>query len=215
MSVSGTFILTHGLGQTADSWRETAASLDGWGEVFCPELSALLRGQRPEYGVLYRSFAAYCGERTQPLHLCGLSLGGMLALSYAVEHPERVASLVLIAVPAAAPRVLLAVQDAVFCLMPSAAFAELGFSRADFRALCRSAGEVDHRAALPGLAVPALVLVGERDRANRRFARTLAELLPQAEYAEIPGAGHEANTDAPAALGKLLRDFYERKGVFS
>ncbi|MFR5555446.1 MAG: alpha/beta fold hydrolase [Coprococcus sp.] len=30
------------------------------------------------------------------MHLCGLSLGGILALQYALEHPQKVASVVLI-----------------------------------------------------------------------------------------------------------------------
>lgn len=54
--------------------------------------------------------------------------------------------------------------------------------------------------------MPVLVLVGERDRANRRLSRALAEALG-AELHVVPGAGHVANIDAPEAFNEALRSF--------
>ena len=45
---------------------------------------------------LYQGFADYTMSAEGPLNLCGLSLGAIIALRYAIERPERVQSLILI-----------------------------------------------------------------------------------------------------------------------
>ena len=45
------------------------------------------------------------------------------------------------------------------------------------------------------------------DAANRKAARELAGLLPDAKVREIPGAGHEVNRDAPGELAAAIRKF--------
>ena len=46
---------------------------------------------------MYAAFCDYCGGFSQSLNLCGLSLGAVLALNYAIDFPQRVNSLILIA----------------------------------------------------------------------------------------------------------------------
>ena len=46
---------------------------------------------------MYAAFCDYCGDFSQSLNLCGLSLGAVLALNYAIDFPQRVNSLILIA----------------------------------------------------------------------------------------------------------------------
>ena len=48
------------------------------------------------YDTLYRTLETYCEQFEEPLNICGLSLGGILAMQYAIEHPEKMNSLVLI-----------------------------------------------------------------------------------------------------------------------
>ena len=50
-----------------------------------------------------------------------------------------------------------------------------------------------------------VLVCGEKDAANLKAARRLAKLLPHAQLHILPGAGHELNTDAPAALAALLK----------
>ena len=68
--------------------------------------------------------------------------------------------------------------------------------------------DLDFREDLGKVSCPVLVLCGERDKANRKAARGLQAGIPGAELAWIPGAGHEANLDAPEALAEALRDFF-------
>ena len=86
-----TTVLLHGLGQGPESWDGTAKKLNG--EVLRPDLFAPVRGGTVTWKGIYRAFAGYCAELDRPLRLCGLSLGGVLALQYALEHPERVGAL--------------------------------------------------------------------------------------------------------------------------
>lgn len=45
-----------------------------------------------------------CDKFDEPIDWCGLSLGGVLALNYAIERPDKVKSLVLIATPYMIPK---------------------------------------------------------------------------------------------------------------
>ncbi len=57
---------------------------------------------------------------------------------------------------------------------------------------------------LKNIKCPVTILCGEKDRANRKAAKQLQKLLPQAELHLIPGAGHELNRNAPEAIVRIL-----------
>ena len=110
-------IFLHGLGQGPSSWNKTVAAMDGGVEAFCPDLFALAQGEAPDYAALYRGLSEICREQTgDGLHLCGLSLGAVLALQYGQEHPEQVKSLVLIGGRTRTPRTLMKIQR-IFCYL--------------------------------------------------------------------------------------------------
>jgi pimeloyl-ACP methyl ester carboxylesterase len=63
-------------------------------------------------------------------------------------------------------------------------------------------------ALLASLHMPALVVVGEHDRADfRAGGESLARALPRARHAVIPGAGHLAPLEAPEAFRELVLGF--------
>ena len=203
------YILLHGLGQSASSWARTTDALQiPADDVLCPELSDWLRGHEPRYDGLYQAFTAYCSGFSQPLDLCGLSLGGILALQYAIENSSRVHSLVLIGAQSSMPRRLLRLQNAIFRFLPARAFASTGFGKKEFLGLCSSLMDLDLSPGLRNVACPVLVLCGENDRANKSAAQQLHAQLSQSELLLIPRAGHEVNVDAPDALAQALRSFW-------
>lgn len=68
--------------------------------------------------------------------------------------------------------------------------------------------EEDRRATLPGVATPALVIHGGRDRlAPVGAARFLAQQLPQARLEIMPAAGHAPFLSHPAWFLEKLREF--------
>lgn len=200
------YIYLHGLGQTPDSWNRVLGYLNAPTNSICPDLAKLVHGREAKYSDLYAAFSALCDTIEDDLTLCGLSLGSVLALNYAIDHPERVKALVLIAPQYKMPRTLLKLQNILFHFMPKSAFSQTGFQKADFIRLCRSMAELDFSRSLRKVTCPTLILCGENDRVNQRACKTLSHLLPNAKFRMIPSAGHEVNVDAPEALAKALHE---------
>ncbi len=208
------YIYLHGLGQTPDSWNAILNELHSPEAVLCPNLAELIPGGNADYSSLYTAFSDLCAHTDEELVLCGLSLGSVLALNYAIDHPERVKALVLIAPQYKMPRTLLKLQNLLFHFMPKSAFAQTGFQKADFIRLCRSMAELDFSRSLHKITCPTLILCGENDRANQKAARMLARLLKNATFQQIPNAGHEVNTDAPERLAEILKKWKDAGNSF-
>ena len=63
-------------------------------------------------------------------------------------------------------------------------------------------------APLSSLQMPTLVIVGEDDKADfLAIAQHLAEEIPDADLAIVPGAGHLVGIDQPEELNALLLEF--------
>jgi pimeloyl-ACP methyl ester carboxylesterase len=144
--------------------------------------------------------AAQRGGTAQPCLVVGHSLGSAVALRTAIDSPSRVAALALLA---PSPRVGAAAAAA--WRGKAAAAAAAGDARLAAATRAVSHG-YDFRPALPTLRMPTLLLVGANDTMTPpRGAAALAQALPHATLAIIPGAGHDALTEAPEAVRALQR----------
>ena len=202
-------IFLHGLGQDSSAWKQTLDKIDIMEEALCPDLSTWLVHKQPCYLSLYRELERQCAQLSKRIDLCGISLGGILAMQYAIEHTEQVRSLVLIATQYTMPKGLLKLQNILFHFMPSVAFTGMGFSKKDFIRLCKSMIDLDFRDSFARLTCPILIVCGEKDRANKKASIQLQAQIPHAKLVIIADAGHEVNVDAPMELGKAIKDFYE------
>ena len=202
-------IFLHGLGQTADSWKQVLSQLDSDGNRFCPDLSNLVSGQEVTYHNLYASFSSLCEGMNEPLVLCGLSLGGVLALNYAVEHPERVKRLILIAAQYRMPKKLLRLQNLIFRFMPNAMFHQMGFGKQDFLRLCSTMAELDFSQQLHRISCPVLLICGKKDKANKAASIELSGHLPNSTLKMLDSTGHEVNLEASKELASLIRLFVD------
>lgn len=203
-------ILIHGFGHRAASWDETVSHMKSSQDILCPDLPSLLRGQEAAYQNLYAAFAEDCDRLGGPLHLCGLSLGGILALHYASEHPEQVSSLVLIGTPHRIPKAAFALQTVIFRLLPTSAFQTMAFPKQDTLALSSSMKDLELGGLSQHIQCPTLILCGEKDRTNLKSAHFFSQNITNAALTVVEGAGHALNEDAPQALARLLDDFYGR-----
>lgn len=58
--------------------------------------------------------------------------------------------------------------------------------------------------ALRDVTIPVLVLAGDRDAKFTEIGRRIADVIPGAVFATIPGAGHAAHTEQPDATADLI-----------
>jgi 3-oxoadipate enol-lactonase len=176
-------------------------------------------------------------ERVVPLlpaSLVGNSFGGGVALRTALAQPGRVERLVLVGAglpdwdwspeirdywEAEAEAFERGDLDAVVEL--SLEFWVVPEHRDEFRPQLRRSTELQSAheepellwpapAPLDSLAVPTLVVVGERDKDDfRRIAEHLAATIPDARLEVVEDAGHVVGVDRPDALNRLLLEFLE------
>ncbi|MGW3550335.1 bifunctional 3-oxoadipate enol-lactonase/4-carboxymuconolactone decarboxylase PcaDC [Streptomyces griseoincarnatus] len=162
----------------------------------------------------------------------GCALGGAVGIELALRHPERLASLALIA---ASPRFGTADEfrqrgvivrtnglDPIARSAPERWFTG-GFAAAQpaitewavqmvrttdpgcYIAACEALASFDVRAGLGSVGVPTLVLVGSEDQVTGPAeARTLVAGIPDARLAVVPGASHLVPVEQPAAVTDLL-----------
>ena len=97
-----TVILVHGSGQGARMWRRQLVALSDRFHVVALDLPGF--GRSPGPFTMARAVAAVTqlAQRHTPAHLCGISLGSMVAAKVAAEHPDLLARLIL-AGPVIAP----------------------------------------------------------------------------------------------------------------
>ncbi len=202
------YIFLHGMGQNASSWDETISFLPNTTEIVCPELSDFFSEGNCYYSKMYTAFCDYCNNFSEPLNLCGLSLGAVLALNYAIDYPQRVKSLILIAPQYDMPKFLLKVQNVLFKFMPESQFKDIGLTKKDFITLTNSMANMDFTSGLEKVSCPVLVLCGEKDNVNKKAAVKVAEKLSKARFSTIENSGHEVNIDNPNGLAKAMKELY-------
>ena len=201
------YIFLHGMGQNASSWDKTISFLPDNIETVCLELSDFFTKGNCYYDKIYSAFCDYCNKFSDPLNLCGLSLGAVLALNYAIDFPQRVMSLVLITPQYDMPKFLLRIQNLVFKFMPKSQFQNIGLTKNDFITLTNSMVNMDFTKDIEKIFCPVLVLCGEKDNVNKTVAVKLTERLPRAKFITINNSKHEVNLDNPNELAKAIKEY--------
>ena len=201
-------IFLHGLGQPNTVWEQTTGRLFLQTEIICPDLFSTNTKDVMTYEDVYQDFQDTMESIGEPLNLCGLSLGGVLALHYCIDHPDKVMAAALIAAQYRMPRRLLLLQNAVFHLMPESGFRETGLSKRNMITLTNSMKSIDFSEELSKINIPMVIICGEKDRANLRASEELATLIPGANLHIVKGSGHEINREAPEELAAILNQFF-------
>ena len=202
-------VLLHGLGQTAASWEETIANLPNDWHIHTPNLfreEGLLT-----YDQLYDAFVQECETYSEPFHLCGVSLGAILACQYAIEYPNKVQSLVVIAVQLKPPKYLLKFQEFIFNMLPQSYFKKHGLNKQQLLLLSQSMHNLNLKVHMQKIQCPAIAICGKKDRFNQQATKEFTQLVPHAKYVLIEGAGHEVNIEMPVELGGVIKQFLIKK----
>lgn len=203
-------IFVHGTGHKANSWNETITYMNHKENILCPDLSSILNGKDAAYSNLYSAFTGYCNRLNVPIHLCGISLGGILSLNYAIDFSDKVKSLVLIGTPHKIPKVMLHIQNIIFRFFPKSIFENMAFNKKDTFALGNSMKALDFFNRVQNVQCPTLIICGENDRANLKSAHYFSENIKNAKEEILENTGHVVNEEKPELLAKILDEFYER-----
>ena len=163
---------------------------------------------------MYSAFCDYCNHFAEPLNLCGLSLGAVLALNYAIDFPQRVKSLILIAPQYNMPKFLLKVQNVLFKFMPKSQFKDIGLTKRDFITLTNSMADMDFTSGLENVSCPVLVLCGEKDNVNKKAAIKIARKISRARFSTIENSGHEVNIDNPKGVAMAMKSYWHCGSVY-
>ena len=191
------YLYLHGLGQKPDSWNRVIKETKVSESSVKLSLAEMLEGKSATYKELYSTFSGECDKENEGIVLCGLSLGAVLALNYAIDRPDKIEALVLIAAQYKMPKRLLKVQNMLFQLMPNSAFNKMGFNKADVISLCGTMAELDFSDSLYKVSCPVLIVCGEKDNANKKTSKELCHYLNNSYFHELLKTGHEANIEAP------------------
>ncbi len=198
-------VLLHGMGQTAASWQNTILNLPNDWHI---HMSTLLgNDELVTYEQLYQSFVVECEKYTEPFHICGLSLGAVLACRYAIEYPNKVKSLLLIAVQLKPSRYLLKFQQLIFSLLPKSYFRKHGLHKEQLLLLSSSMQKLNLKAGVQQLQCPILLVCGEKDYFNQQAAKDFVRTVEHAQYVVIKQAGHEVNMEKPVELAGVIEHF--------
>ncbi len=248
-------LFLHGVGSTGEIWRRQMLALApafqcialdyrGYGNSGVPQARSLAPGAFDPQAISRAAFARdvlavldACGLRSA--HLCGCSLGGVVALECYAQASERIRSLTLVDTFAFYPggaesideriRTLdtLGIEEfartrAPRVLRPDASAEHIEFVRAGmasiplevYKAATRVTWTGDYRDLLPRIAVPVLVMWGERDdeiAPYERSAEIVYSLREPGQVTVVPHAGHLPNIDNPEFFNHALAEFVKHR----
>jgi 3-oxoadipate enol-lactonase len=224
-------VLLPAFGLSRSTWRgqqESLVALGYW--VASLDLPGLSEASEADFSMAGAgdAIAAELQQNVRrPAHLVGISLGATLAAYVALDHPERVASLVLSggqahpgfagriewSVARALPERLLvgAVPGEVKKSFPALAEESVAMQQRIGKrrlvAALRTFSQVDLRPRLRNINTPILVVCGSRNRVSLRGSRTLAAGIPHARLDLIDNVGHMWNLEESELFTRTVDDF--------
>ena len=232
-------LLTHGFASDRRTWAPQRTALEPPYRLITWDMRGHGQSQSPDDPDQYSEERSVEDMRALLGHLGleravigGLSLGGYMSLAFHHAYPDLVRALVICD---AGPGYRSARARAAWNLRayrrarnveppdPHGSTARAGMQGDPARGGAAPGGAhaargmLAHRDSsvidsLPGIRVPTLIIVGERDTPFRPPSEYMAQKIPGARLEVIADAGHISNRDQPAAFNRVLRDFLDSLG---
>jgi pimeloyl-ACP methyl ester carboxylesterase len=207
-------VLLHGSGRASRMWQPVLRDLQAGWHVLAPDLPGFGRSTGP---FTISGAAQLVGEmaavQTAPVHLCGLSLGGLIALRVAARLGPQVASLTITGTPVVPrrdfPAALRRFRRLPGPLLPL--FSDVA-GRREWLRMIDELEATDVRDYLPLITAPALVVCGSRDWRAVPAACELAKGIPAGRVWVAPHQGHNWPVISPNLFSKVVTDFIAEAG---
>ncbi len=233
-------VLLNGLAEQSESWFRNLASWRRHFDVYLPNLlvydgTALHRridaGLPIDVEYLVEQLRSYLDAFVQrpPYHLVAASLGGKIAVEFAVRYPQAIDRIVLLCPSGMGDKERLPLVEGVrrndARALVESAFHDprrvdpglLVYYRRQFarrrwlRGLVRTARDTRDcrvRDRLDKLPHPTLILSGSEDQiVDPKMAESAVKLLPNGRYRCIPHCGHAPQMERPRLVNRLVRRF--------
>jgi len=201
-------VLSHGVGSDTTVWESLVPVLAGSYQVIAwdqPGHGRSADAAPDAYGpgLAYASLQRVIGDHEKVV-LIGHSLGGYLSARYTIEHPARVAALVLIATGPGfrSPDAMAKWNTDIRRL------SEKQGRPAQLVGLHEDSFVMDH---LAEIAVPSLVIVGSEDAAFLGATDYIQKKIPAIERITVADAGHTVPSTHGEQLGAAIAEFLARR----
>jgi 3-oxoadipate enol-lactonase len=218
-------VMTHGFGATAETWRHQVPALVEAGyRVVTWDLRAHGRSGAPDEALaiatLADDLAVVVRAAGGPAHALGHSAGGVVTMRFALDHPELLRSLVLVGTASECNAKAHAWYESLAVTAETegggALLKKLGSRDAadappeprGFARIARAMGGLHHApftADLERIAVPTLVIVGEKDFLGVGGSVIISRRIAGAKLEIVPGGVHALfHQDPPGFNSRLL-----------
>ena len=199
-------VFLHGLGQSAESWKEVRNLLTDYPseaiELFPSGISNYQQAKERVY--------QHLAQETEPFVLVGLSLGAALALELSSYNLPNLRALVLSGCPLKlAGNILFYVQLLIFKLLPKRVFEKQGADKALMVRVSEELKTLDLREIARNCPYPSLLICGSQDKPNLSSMKTIQELMPNSQFQIIPDGPHVLNKEKPKEFVENTRSFLE------
>lgn len=223
-----TVVCVHGVGVSSRYFTPTLEVLGAEFDVLAPDLPGFGGSGDPGFALDLPGLAdALLGwidaAGLQRVALLGNSFGCQIAVETALRRPDAIERLVLQG-PTTDPAARTVLGQVGRRLVNSPAedprqtplilrdYRDAGLRRLRLTFRAALADRIEDK--LPALALPVLVVRGERDRlVPQAWAEQVTRLLPQGRLAVVPGAAHTLNFSMPDALAEAVGAFLREDGA--
>lgn len=199
-------IFLHGLGQSAESWKEVQELLADYPS----EALDLFPTGITSYQEAKERIYQHLSEETEPFVLIGLSLGAALTLELSSYDLPNLQALVLSGCPLkVAGNILFYIQLLIFKLLPKRVFEKQGADKALMVRVSEELKTLDLREIAKNCPYPTLLICGSQDKPNLSSMKAIQELMSNSQFQIIPDGPHVLNKEKPKEFVENTRSFLE------
>ena len=199
-------IFLHGLGQSADSWKEVQELLVDYPS----EALELFPSGVATYQEAKERIYQYLSKETEPFVLIGLSLGAALALELSSYDLPNLRALILSGCPLKlSGNILFYLQLLIFKLLPKRVFEKQGADKALMVGVSEELKTLDLTDISRTCSYPTLLICGSKDKPNLSSMRSLHKLISESQFQIIPDGPHVLNRAKPKEFAEQIKPFLE------
>ena len=199
-------IFLHGLGQSADSWKEVQDLLTDYPSEALDLFPAGVGTYQEAKERIYQRLTV----ETEPFVLVGLSLGAALALELSSYNLPNLQALILSGCPLKlAGNIPFYIQSLIFKLLPKRIFEKQGADKSLLVGVSEELKTLDLREIARNCSYPTLLICGSQDKPNLKSMKDLQQLIPNSQFQIIPDGPHVLNRAKPKEFAEITRSFLE------